>query len=258
MTLTGFCVVAASLCLPLCAQQYSFEAISVQGAYTRATAITNSGVVVGGVRPTPAGDFPFWRSSTGEMHFPVAPPQFYYWELLGINNFGDVVGSYYVVNAISYVDGYGFVIRDGTPSTIGLSDVPFHPRTSVAAINENGDLVGDYINSTLGHVGFVKVGSAVTTLQFPGAATTSAYGIAWDRTIVGCFNRPNSGGLFNAFLRGPKGNYLELKIAGADGVCAMGINNAAHKIVGFAQFHKTGIQPNYRGFVWDYSSVSAP
>jgi hypothetical protein len=103
----------------------------------------------------------------------------------GINNAGQVVGSYY--------DGttdHGFLLSGGTYTTI---NVPSADRTEVRGINNLGQIVGEYYNVLLAGGGykyenvFLYGGGIFTTIDDPAGTDTVLSGINDQGQIVGLY-----------------------------------------------------------------------
>lgn len=107
----------------------------------------------------------------------------------GINDKGDIVGSYLSNSGIPSVNG--FVLSNGVYTTI--DNGPFL-ATSLRGINNAGSLVGYGTVPIPGLVptfGFMVVGGTTTSLTVPGAAATFAYGINSLGQIVGSYEDSN-------------------------------------------------------------------
>ena len=110
--------------------------------------------------------------------------------LYGINNRGDVVGSY--ENPANYF--HGFVYRDGKFNSI---DGPGAAFTEIRGIDEVGNIVGTFItlDAVLANApggGFQglyqKNGGALTTLNIPGHLNTIFQRIKHSGLIYGCYH----------------------------------------------------------------------
>jgi probable HAF family extracellular repeat protein len=109
-------------------------------------------------------------------------------------------------------------------------DFPGASTTAIFGINNNGDLVGAYLNSRSFTIhGFADIGGVFTTVDPPGAVGTNAYAINDSGAIVGRFsndNQTNHGFL----LQGT--TYTTIDFPGAINTWCAGINNAG-QIVGY-------------------------
>jgi len=100
-------------------------------------------------------------------------------EPLGMNDAGDVVGS--------YSNGHrsiGFLYSEGIFTKIR---VPGAVETTPYGINDNGQIAGVYKSDDSKVHGFFFDGQTFTTLDFPGAAFTDARGINNAVTIAGTY-----------------------------------------------------------------------
>jgi hypothetical protein len=238
-----FFLFSSILLVPLSAQQYTFERFSIAGQPTYATAINNSGAIVGITNEQFQPPYGFVRHANGQLQFPIRV--FDSTLLTGIANHGEIVGWYsFTTQGLSSIRGFTF--GNGNWRVIDVSN-GFFPRTKLAGINAKGDLVGVADAGDGGNDGFLLSKGTVTWLTLPGGDAVAPHGIASDGTIVGCSYL--TGNATAPLVRGPKGNYLGLAITGAQTACANGINNAFGKIVG--SYAKTLNGPSH-GFIYDY------
>jgi probable HAF family extracellular repeat protein len=165
-----------------------FRAVDFPGARgSTVSAINNKGQLVGRyslVSPypgDPAGNsqqhsFVLDNGEFAKIDFPRAVET----QALGINNFGQVVGTY--MNA----DGtFGsFLWENGQIRDI---DIPGIPRTNAAVsdINDSGQIVGAATPGDNALYGFLLSGGVVTKFQPSGVAITFAQGINNNGQIVG-------------------------------------------------------------------------
>jgi uncharacterized membrane protein len=110
--------------------------------------------------------------------------------IFGINNHGDMVGTY-ENPANSF---HGFVYRDGKFTSIDGPDAAF---TQIRAINDAGDIVGTFITIQAaiteapggGFQGLLqKNGGSLTVLNLPGHLNTVLHRITPTNLIYGCFH----------------------------------------------------------------------
>src|SRR6266436_3958946 len=106
-------------------------------------------------------------------------------------------------------------------------DAPNATLTRALGINDAGQIVGDFRNSTGTH-GFLDTGGSFTQLDVPGATTLPARGINDAGQIVGVFT--NSTGTHGFLDTG--GSFTPLDVSGTSFTTAFGINDAG-QIVGF-------------------------
>ncbi len=246
-------VLTSVLVFPLSAQQYRFDPFTVDGLWTYAQAINNRGAIVGHYTLTRDwGTHAFKRHANGTMER-VELYELYYDSLVlnGINNFGEMVGT-----GAFYERGWSAVYAfeaGGSPRTIKYFGYPsddVFPEEYGVAINSAGHIVGRLRGDGGPTISYLKIGSDYQEITFPNGDATTVYGIAADDTVVGCGRR----GSEFPFLRGPKGNYLELIIPGAQSACALGISDPAGKIVGRFE----DIAGKWHGFVYDYLTDLRP
>lgn len=144
-------------------------------------------------------------------------------QAFGINNAGDIVGSYTDANTQTH----GFLLRDGVFTTI---DMPGFTQTVARGINDSGVICG-YASSANLTVGFIFDGQTFTTLQFPGVQETEANGINNNGKVVGWYGREE--GIFPRW-RGfiwVSGSFTTIMVQ-RDITILTGINNLGY-IVGF-------------------------
>jgi hypothetical protein len=200
------------------ATTYSFTTIDNPGFFFGGNSINDSGDIVGihtsGITES------FLRDSRGNFTtivFPGATST----SARGINNSGDIVGSYLSVDGI----WHGF-LRDsgGNFTTIdypGASDIWTLPY----AINNSGAIVGYYYRPGIGSIhGFLYVGGDFFTIDYPLASYTLAEGINDTGDIVGSYRNVNS--FSQGFLRDAGGNFTTIAFPGATSTFASGINNS--------------------------------
>jgi hypothetical protein len=137
-----------------------------------------------------------------------------------INGAGDVVGTY----AVEYGDSvrwHGFIRKPG--GTIKTIDISGALDTKLKYINDNGDIVGSYLNSSEMTIGFLRsAAGSVTRFQFRS-----------DPTMPGCLN---GGGLvagnyvdplqyWRAFIRRADGKLFNIRLRKEENVYTTGCNN---------------------------------
>jgi len=139
-------------------------------------------------------------------------------DINGVNDFGQVVGSY-VAGGISH----GFVKSGESYTSL---DVPGAASTAAWDINEDGQVAGSYVSGGLTH-GFLLSGGVYTTVDVPGSTRTMPRGIGDSGQIVGEYT---AGGITHAFLFSG-GSFTTLDPPGSTFAYASEIN-AAGQIVG--------------------------
>lgn len=159
--------ILASACLPLAAQTYTFQALSLPYApqsNTYAMGINNRGAVVGyfyGPRFKFRG---FKRNADGVFEPPIDDPnalsaiypQTY---VQGINDSGVLVGYYINSNRHAYV---GFLRDQGVFTDFSVTTGP-GDGTYIYGINNKGDFVGQSV-SVDGQLGFVDSGGVLRSV----------------------------------------------------------------------------------------------
>jgi len=149
-------------------------------------------------------------------------------QILGINNSGEAVGFYNDKNG----HAHAFRVNQGTGKFAAI----VVPGTSVTAtgVNTAGDVVG--ISTTAGVTSsWLKIGSSLTTFQFPGGSDTQAFGINSKNQIVGSY-LDGSGVMHGFVLTNPLGPHsVWQSIDDPNGVGSTLVNgiNTAGDLVGF-------------------------
>ena len=140
----------------------------------------------------------------------------------GINNSGDIVGAYRISPP-----RHALLVRGGkfiplAPTTILGSNFSEAYKT-----NDRGDVVGQYIGDDGASHGFLLSKKGVlTTIDFPTASDTIAYGINDSGTIVGSWDIVDSNGNLIA-LHGfiwNNGSFSEVNFPGSASSDVFGIN----------------------------------
>jgi len=112
----------------------------------------------------------------------------------GINDNGEIVGTYLDTNNVyhGFVISVASFIGGGFPIYTTLNDPLGTKGTHVTGVNNNGDIVGYYLDSKHVKHGFVDIGGTFTTLDDPHAGHakgegTEALGINDSGEIVGIY-----------------------------------------------------------------------
>ena len=171
------------------AQTYSFTRIDVPGAFKTAVwGINNAGQIVGtGGFPIPGFPHPPYGTSrgfvyTGGSFSPIDVPGSLFTVAQGINDSGQIVGSFQDATGGHAVHGY--VYTGGSFSPI---DVPgASQQTYATGINDGSQVVGIFATTT-GARTFVYTGGSFSPIDVPGSLYTNAYGINDSGQIVGLF-----------------------------------------------------------------------
>jgi hypothetical protein len=244
-------------------RRYTFESFSVPlplSVVTGATGINYRGAVVG-YYTLPDKTLGFKRDANAVFEFPIlGATNMRAAYARGINDSGDMMG--YAYDGTKY---FGFLLTvqgkysiiDAAPS-LGLPSKAF---TYITGLNNLGDFVGYvscYSSGCDGKThGFANIAGSFTLvdvvdIDLADVDVTFPQAIAWDGTIVGCYQDQNQ--RQHGFLRGPKGEFLRFDVAGGDNTCATGVNNEAHTIVG--TFHGSDYKDH--SFIYDYSADLTP
>jgi len=148
------------------------------------------------------------------------PPGIYSTTAIGVNNSGQIIGSY----SDRYGNTYGFIYSDGTYTAL---DVPGSVYTQPLGINSSGQVVGLYYrNGSNSPYGFLYTDGTYITLNPPGSDASVAFSINASGDVVGDYGVENSQAVFLY----SSGSYTTLAILGAT-VAAQQINNSG-QIVG--------------------------
>lgn len=140
----------------------------------------------------------------------------------GINDKGEIVGAYRITPP-----RHALLIKAG-------QYIPLAPTTILAThlseafkSNDRGDVVGDFVGDDGFLHGFLlsKKG-VVTTLDFPGASDTAAYGINESGTVVGQWDLLDSNGnlLINHGFVWKNGSFTQVDFPGSGDTYLFGIN----------------------------------
>jgi hypothetical protein len=185
-------------------------------------AINDDGVIAGFYGANVSNGFLLTEGKFRTVDFPEAVAT----ALRGINNLGDVSGTYSIVDLNA--DEFGFIIpRRGPPISFELPD-PAATGIVAGGINDLRQLVGYYTDATSTLVGFLRQPSGqFVTIVFPGALSTQIFGINDCGILVGAWG---DGSTEHGFYGRP-GNLHSFDVPGAGGTGAQGINNEG-RIVG--------------------------
>jgi hypothetical protein len=154
----------------------------------------------------------------------------------GINNAGEIVGSY---SAVTW--GNGFTYSAGTYADVIVPSAT--AGTTAYGLNNMGQIVGSYADNT-GQYGFLYTVSSgtYTSLTVPGATATLAVGIN-DSSII-TFEWVNASFVFSgAVLKGS--HYTILNVPGMSQSKARGIN--VHDLIVFNAQDSSGV---WHGFLY--------
>ena len=185
-------------------------------------AVNDEGVIAGFYGANVSNGFLFTEGKFRTLDFPGAVAT----AVRGINNLGDVSGTYSVVDLNA--DEFGFIIpRRGPAISFRLAD-PTGTGIVVGGINDLRQVVGYYTDATSTLVGFLRQPSGqFVSIIFPGALSTQAYGINDCGIAVGVWG---DGSTAHGFYGRP-GNLHSFDLPGAAATFSQGINNEG-RIVG--------------------------
>jgi len=174
----------------------------------------------------------------------------------GINNQGDIVGSYRIVPP-----RHALLIQGGNFIPLVPTSVLGTNFSEAFKSNDRGDVVGQFTGNDGFVHGFLLSDGVVTTLDFPGASDTYAFGINESGTVVGYWDLLDAGGnvlVYHGFIF-KDGGFAEVNFPGSGDTAALGIN-ARGDIVGVWDSGVTS--PTGHGFVCsqkgDCSSFDVP
>jgi probable HAF family extracellular repeat protein len=137
------------------------------------------------------------RVQAGYIYTTLTPPDSSDSSAFGINDQGNVVGSYKNPTGTSQ---YGFVLSNGVYTPISYLPPPFF-GTIVTGVNNAGSMVGYYNHLITGSTGgFELSGGTFTPLDVPGSMSTVATGINSLGQVVGIYE--NSVGQYGFLWNG--------------------------------------------------------
>jgi hypothetical protein len=220
--------------------QHSFLNENFPGsAQTQVTGLNGHGVTVGfwstqNTASMTNNNFGFyWRN--GRFHnvnFPVndnaSPPVN---QLLGINNSGIAVGFY--TNNGGVNRGYEYSIWTHRFTRVEIPGRGIGPSLTAAAINDQGDVAGFYNKTSTLVDAFLKLHSGkFTTLAYPGATMTQAFGVNDSDEVVGTYTTGTGNAAVTHGFTWHAGKYASVNISGASSTAVNGINDEGD-LVGF-------------------------
>jgi hypothetical protein len=211
------------------------------GEGTFPASINSSGVIVGGYIDSANAAHGFVRATDGTItpiDAPLAPTSTKDrgTVAMNINDSGVIVGFYSTGTFATNSVYHGFQRLATSPYTITPIDAPnagtgdgpgFKQGTQAYGVNASGQIIGNYTDSNFYHHGFLLSGSTYTTIDPPGASTTtcinthgknfggtSADSIDTAGDIAGHYLDTSCAQ--HAFVRTASGTYTTLDAAGAD------------------------------------------
>jgi probable HAF family extracellular repeat protein len=205
---------------------YTFTKIKYPGSTsTEASGINNAGQIVGTYLDAQGftHGFVFDGSTYTRVAFPGAAHNYAF----GINDSGHIVGGHAAANALTD-PWHGFSAQGGV---FTQWDFPGF-ETDGRGINGAGDIVGIY-NSGLGTQdhGFMRIGDEYTSLDYPGAAKTYAFGINDSQLVTGSY--VDAFGLLRGYWF-RNGVFSAVNFPGATQTYVGGLNNQ-NVMVGWSQ-----------------------
>jgi hypothetical protein len=217
-------------------------------AQTQVTGLNDRGVTVGFWANKAGANFGFY-SANGRFfsaNFPTGTPaKPAVDQLLGVNDLDIAVGFF--TNASGLNRGYTYNIntrkfsRVTVPGASGLG-----PSLTASAINNFGDVAGFYNKNSTTVDAFLKLHSGrFTTIAFPGASMTQAFGVNDNDEVVGAYTTGSGNSAVTHGFTWLNGQFASVNIGG--GATATTINgvNDEGDVVGFY----TDAKGNTDGFV---------
>jgi hypothetical protein len=188
-------------------------------------AINDEGVIAGFSGANVSNGFLLTEGKFRTVDFPGAVAT----ALRGINNLGDLSGTYSVVDLNA--DEFGFIIpRRGPAISFRLSD-PTGTGIVVGGINDLRQLVGYYTDASSTLVGFLRQPSGqFVSVIVPGAISTQVIGINDCGIVVGTYG---DGSTAHGFYGRP-GNLHSFDVPGAIATFSQGINNEGRLVGRYA------------------------
>jgi uncharacterized membrane protein len=174
----------------------------------------------------------------------------------GINNHGEIVGGYRVVPQ----PPHALLIKGGQFVPIDPASVLGMHFSQAFKNNDRGDVVGQYVGNDGFTHGFLLHKGVLTTLDFPTATNTYAFGINESGTIVGGWDIFDSSGnlLVQHGFTWNDGNFTQVDFPGSGDTSVNGINARGD----FVGIWDTGITATvFHGFVFthgQYISFDVP
>ena len=160
----------------------------------------------------------------------------------GINNHGEIVGAYRIVPP-----RHALLIQRGQYIPLAPDTVLGTNFSEAFKSNDRGDVVGQFIGDDGFSHGFLLSEGVVTTLDFPGASETLAFGINESGTVVGYWDLLDANGNVLAIhgFKWKDGAFTQVDFPGAVDTAVLGINARGDLVGGW----DTGItSPNEHGF----------
>jgi uncharacterized membrane protein len=160
----------------------------------------------------------------------------------GINNHGDIVGSYRIEPP-----RHALLIKAGQFIPLAPTTILGTNFSEARDINDRGDIVGQFIGDDGFFHGFLLTKGVLTTLDFPGASQTSAFGINDSGTVVGSWDLLDADGnlLEEHGFTWKNGAFTEVNFPGSVDTFVLGINARGDLVGGW----DAGLTSQGHGFV---------
>ncbi len=151
-------------------------------------------------------------------------------QALGINNVGQIVGSYVAAGKV-----HPFILSAGVYNAV---DFPGSTITLPVGVSNAGAVVGFYDNPDGSEHGFLFQNGTFTSIDYPGAFLTNTNGINAAGQIVGFYLTETSNPLG---FEDNNGSFATINFpAAADGLIVEGINDAGQVVGGYSDAAGTG------------------
>jgi len=139
----------------------------------------------------------------------------------GINNHGDIVGSYRIDPP-----RHALLIRGGNFIPLAPTTVLGTNYSEAFKSNDRGEVVGQFIGHDGFTHGFLLSQGAVITIDFPGASDTLPFGINESGTVVGYWDQLDAAGNLLAYhgFTWSKDSFTQVDYPGAVDTAVLGIN----------------------------------
>jgi len=139
----------------------------------------------------------------------------------GINNHGDIVGAYRIEPP-----RHALLIKAGQFIPLAPTTILGTNFSDAFKINDRGDIVGQFIGDDGFFHGFLLSKGVLTTLDFPDATQTLAFGINESGTVVGAWDLLDADGnlLAEHGFTWKNGAFTEVNFPGSVDSAVLGIN----------------------------------
>lgn len=139
----------------------------------------------------------------------------------GINDRGDIVGTYRVVPP-----RHALLVRRGQYIPLAPTTVLGTDYSEAFKSNDRGEVVGQFLGPDGFSHGFLLSKGVVTTLDFPGASDTYAFGINASGIVVGYWDLQDANGNVLAYhgFTWQNGGFKEVNFPGSVDSSVLGIN----------------------------------